>query len=157
MRKRVEVMADFAAMRRPVHPASAGIFNPQAIAKWSAEMAAWRAATPDADARWQALLDEDEALDKAQAKARAAQHRIQDVRIPKGVLSALVEPKPTRPFVDALAWCAAPKQYLALAGNVGTGKTVAAGAALVRLMEGGASGAWLSAGAVTSNHGGFAG
>lgn len=168
MRTIPEVQADIAKLGRPTHPASQGTLVPRslgqrhgswpgAIAKWREELELWKRNNPSGPERYELLLEEWESIERAMVKSKAARARVSECGVPKRVEAALCLAKPTFPLKAAEAWVDGPKQYLVLAGAVGTGKSVAAGHALVRLMERGVSGAWVAAGSIATIAGGFNG
>ena len=157
MRNISVVRAELAALGRPLHPGVAALTDRQAVPRWKAQLATWQATHPQGQAKHEALLEELEAIERAQVAAQVASARIREVGLPRKVAGALLVAQPTHAVQSARAWCDAPKQYLVLAGGLGTGKSVAAGHALVTLMERGRTGAWVSAAGFTTLAGGFGG
>lgn len=157
IRTLAEVREDLAKLARPVHPGVLALTDPKAVARWRKELAAWQAAHPDGQARHELLLEEWEAIERAQVRARAASERLRSTRLPRLVAGALLQLQTTNATKCARQWVDSGRRYLVLAGDVGTGKTVAAGAALAWCMERGATGEWSTSTGFAAALGGFSG
>lgn len=154
MRALSQVDADLEALKRPKHPGCAGVLNPTVIKAWLGELTAWKVANPEGTERYAMLLEEREAIENEMSRLRARQARIEASALPKRVAQALLQPRVTQALTAAREWADGEKQYLLLAGSPGTGKSVAAGYALMRL---GKSCLWVQAGEVAVKAGGFGG
>lgn len=145
------VRADMAALKRPSLPVPG---SPAGIARWREDIAAWRDANPDGDARYEALLGELDAIDAALAAGRERESWGQRVGIPARTLRAALEARDEGPVQLARTWVASGKPWLVLMGSVGTGKSVGAAWALLQLRG---SALWVSAAELATKAGGFSG
>jgi DNA replication protein DnaC len=157
MRTLDAIDADIARLGRPVHPGCAGSLDPKAMRAWSESRDAWRLANPEGEERYALLLEEREAVEIAMVRNRAAASRAKQLAIPQRTRDALASMKSLPVTEAAAAWVAGAKQWLVLAGAVGTGKSVAAAHALTLSASQGRSGAWMSSTALAVTVGGFNG
>ena len=161
MRTQEQITADIRALGRPMHPGVASVTNPQLILAWRAERDAWRVANPGAEERHTLLCEEREAVelaqDRAKAQARRAEAWAADIGVPGLVRRALVAPQRNAALDAVDAWVAGTKPWLVLAGGTGTGKSVAAGYGLARLLGMRRRGGWVASVAFSGLVGGFDG
>lgn len=158
MRTIEEVDNDLRALGRPMHPGIASITKPALVAAWRAEVAAWRSANPAGEERYCLLLEEREAIEAASIVARlTARHARELDVLPRLVRQALARPQPSEVMAKAEAWLASARAWLVLAGDTGTGKSVAAGHALVVASQARQSVAWVTSAGFATAVGGFSG
>lgn len=161
MRTQEQITSDIRALGRPMHPGVASVTNPKLIIAWRAERDAWRIANPGAEERHALLCEEREAVELAQDRARQQAKRAEawatDIGVPGLVRRALVAPDRNDALSAIDAWVAGPKPWLVIAGGTGTGKSVAAGYGLARLLGMRRRGGWVDSASFASRVGGFDG
>jgi DNA replication protein DnaC len=130
--------------------------------RWRAEIAEWRATYPDREERYEALLAEMEAIERAAAEDRARREALRDWgarHLPKRVAAVLSTgaDESLEAMAVAKRWLVSPKPWLVLLGGTGLGKSVAAAWALRQCAERGATVAWAQADTMAVSAGGFGG
>lgn len=112
----------------------------KAIAESLANIKAWRAANPDKSRRYEALmceLHEAEQAARELARVELVAGRVRAAGVGERTREAAQDPTDTPALLAARDWLRTGKTWLVLAGDVGTGKTVAAVWALLeRAAEG---------------------
>ena len=125
-----DVQADIARLARPRMPVPAT--SPAVLQAWRFELESWRAATPDGDTRYEALLAEWDTLEAEAKKHRELEAWGERAGIPQRTLRAALSAREEAPILLTREWLATSKTWLVLMGGVGTGKSVAAAWALLQ-------------------------
>jgi DNA replication protein DnaC len=167
------IQSDIEVLGRPRFPFSSsgartGQLEPlrgqlgNSMAAWREAMEAWRATYPDREERYEALLAEQDALERAVAEDRARRESLKawgakhlPGRVAK-VLEAGAD-ESIRAIEVAKRWLESPKPWLVLLGSSGQGKSIAAAWALRRCAEKGSTVAWAQADTLAVLAGGFGG
>lgn len=152
MRTIEAAIAELRALGRPQMP----FLSPKDFPRWRNDLAAWNALNPGAEARYVALLDEVERLERRLPASPASQWA-ERAGVPERVVQAIAELRDTEAVTRARHWLEGPQSWLLMLGATGTGKSVAAGCVLREAMGAGKSGAWVQAADFARLAGGFDG
>lgn len=152
MRTREEVLADLAALDRPRFPYPP---TPAALERFWCAVAMFRAAKPNGDERYEALLAELNALDAPAPKRPGS--TLEALGVPERTARAAENPRNEEPVRVVTLWGQGSLPWCLLLGATGAGKSVAAAVGLKAAYECGHSCMWLPSSELTHRAGGFDG
>lgn len=138
--------AELKSLHRPTHPCSFGAYTPAAIEIWKRALAEWRAATPDGDARYEALLAEYDAVEAQIEREKRTAAVYDNLGLPSRVVAALKFGTRTALFDEVDVWLRDQKRnWLVMLGPSGVGKSCAAAYGLHRQVRAGMRARWQNA------------
>lgn len=154
MRPLTEIQADIAALGRPRFPLSP---TPETCAEFRGRLQAWRDVNPDGDARYEILLAEWDAYEKAASASATAKTQLERAGVPNRAANTMAGLRDTPALILARAWWASTKPWLVMLGSTGVGKSVAAAWCVRQAVEARQSALWVSAAEFATKAGGFDG